>query len=464
MKGFAIFLWGMTASVATAATFYVSTSGSDTNSGSQSQPWRTIQHSADVAIAGDLVLVQPGLYPERVTLRSSGNTSARITFKGNSATNFGFYINQSYITLDGFDIPGNTNTVNWEGAIEVNRGNNSIWFLNNFIHDFDPLNSDVYGIHFSYASNAASATANCVVSNNVFKNLSYVMLSMNCSNALVVSNTFNFANSHDAIHCFGAEITIRGNLFTNISANPLVPDHTDIIQTFGEEAVEAYNVIFEQNYIINCVAQLGQLERGPDIASWRKIMNWTFRNNIYANVGMQMNCDLPGTKIYNNLFYRCTTNTAHVLLMGYNQKGYATNSEIKNNIFIECGSDSANKQFGWYDQESTNANLSADYNFVCGPNGSAKQLAPPSDDFHWASWGLEAHGINGGTPKLLFPPGQKFRLLQGSPAIGAATNLSSRFTTDLDGNPRPISGSWDMGPLIYTTNSAVPAPGNLRAH
>jgi hypothetical protein len=447
-----------------AASRYVSKSGSDSNPGTQTQPWLTIQKAASSALPGDTVFVQPGDYPERVSSKVSGSSGAPITFKANGAvTVHGFYLNNSFITIDGFDMSENSDVTDWAGAIEVYRGLDTITLINNKIHDWDPSHNK-YGIHFNYAIDAATATRNVVISNNILQNLSNVMLSLTASNALVTSNLFNFANTHDAMQCWGANVTIRGNTFTNISSNPNVPDHTDIIQTYGEEPVEAYNIIFENNLVINCDAQLGQLEQGPDFSSWRKIRDWTFRNNIYVNLKMQMNCDLPGTKVYNNLFYRCTRTTSHVIFFGYNQKGYATNSEIKNNIFVECGQDPSNKQFGWYSQENPSVNLAADYNFVCGTSGSQKQIAPPDDGFHWKSWGTEAHGINGGSPQFVNADGYNFHYASGSPFIDRGVSIAT-FNMDFAGSLRGAGVAWDMGPYESGGSSGtviVQPPTNLR--
>src|SRR5271167_4327584 len=57
------------------ASFYVATTGNDANSGSQSAPWRTIQHAADTARAGSTVNVRAGVYEELVSLNASGNAS-----------------------------------------------------------------------------------------------------------------------------------------------------------------------------------------------------------------------------------------------------------------------------------------------------------------------------------------------------------------------------------------------------
>jgi len=56
-------------------TYYVSTSGYDSNPGTQSNPFRTIQHACDVVNPGDTVYVRGGTYNEHITLTRSGTLS-----------------------------------------------------------------------------------------------------------------------------------------------------------------------------------------------------------------------------------------------------------------------------------------------------------------------------------------------------------------------------------------------------
>ncbi len=60
--------------------YYVSVTGKDSNSGSLTRPFRTIQKAADVAVAGDTVYVRRGTYTERVTIKNSGAAGNYITF------------------------------------------------------------------------------------------------------------------------------------------------------------------------------------------------------------------------------------------------------------------------------------------------------------------------------------------------------------------------------------------------
>ena len=64
-----------------AGTYYVSTSGNDKNAGSEEQPFRTIAKGADVARAGDTILVRGGVYPEHVVMRFSGREGKPIVLK-----------------------------------------------------------------------------------------------------------------------------------------------------------------------------------------------------------------------------------------------------------------------------------------------------------------------------------------------------------------------------------------------
>jgi uncharacterized protein DUF1565 len=55
--------------------FDVSTNGNDSNPGSQTEPWRTVQHATDTVGAGGTVKVRGGVYEELVSIKASGNAT-----------------------------------------------------------------------------------------------------------------------------------------------------------------------------------------------------------------------------------------------------------------------------------------------------------------------------------------------------------------------------------------------------
>ncbi len=64
-----------------AADYYVSPSGVDTSNGSFATPFRTIQKAANVATAGDNVIIRAGTYRETVRPANSGTVSLPITYR-----------------------------------------------------------------------------------------------------------------------------------------------------------------------------------------------------------------------------------------------------------------------------------------------------------------------------------------------------------------------------------------------
>ena len=61
--------------------YYVSPNGSDSNPGTASMPWRTIQKAANTLVAGESVYIRQGTYYEHVVVANSGSQGKFITFQ-----------------------------------------------------------------------------------------------------------------------------------------------------------------------------------------------------------------------------------------------------------------------------------------------------------------------------------------------------------------------------------------------
>ncbi|MBD3289246.1 DUF1565 domain-containing protein [candidate division KSB1 bacterium] len=95
-----------------AANYYVSTSGSDSNNGSMSAPFKTIQHALDIVSPGDHVIVKAGVYNERLELKTSGSSGNPIVIEGERGPN------GEWITV----VDGGRPVSGWTTAPEVGAG------------------------------------------------------------------------------------------------------------------------------------------------------------------------------------------------------------------------------------------------------------------------------------------------------------------------------------------------------
>lgn len=106
---------GLTLSVSspTQNTYYVSNSGNDSNTGTESRPCKTLKKAAAIVKPGDTVLIRGGTY-QSVKITRSGQQGAPITFKSfpgetpiikSGPSTQGIKIQDAdYIIVDGFHI------------------------------------------------------------------------------------------------------------------------------------------------------------------------------------------------------------------------------------------------------------------------------------------------------------------------------------------------------------------------
>jgi hypothetical protein len=122
---------------------HVAVAGNDGNDGSSSNPWKTIQHAANSAQAGQTVIVEDGTYNEALAINRGGGPQAAITLRarnqggakiappstdGNHSTTV--FVSGSNVVIQGFDITGTPNT---STGIKLAGTRNSL--INNMVHD-----------------------------------------------------------------------------------------------------------------------------------------------------------------------------------------------------------------------------------------------------------------------------------------------------------------------------------------
>ncbi len=130
---FAIMAMILAASAVCATEFHVAVSGSDANPGSKKAPFRTLQHAAGLAQAGDVITVHEGMYRERVNPPRGGTSDKkRIVYQAAPGEK---------VVITGSEI-----VQHWE---RVTNDTWSVTLPNSFFGEFNPyadlIHDDWYG-------------------------------------------------------------------------------------------------------------------------------------------------------------------------------------------------------------------------------------------------------------------------------------------------------------------------------
>jgi hypothetical protein len=277
------------------------------------------------------------------------------------------------------------------------------------------------------------------------------------------------------LNVWGYGHVIRSNFCTQIGSQYGNVEHPDFIQTFGPLTVpsyplwglESYNILIEQNTVVDCpggaIAQL-ECNNGTNAAT---IHDWTFRNNVFANVELGASIGIPNCKWYNNTFYRCAPNTG-CLNYGWTSptsldpRGESYGGSVSNNAFIDCAYNTSNPGAysgtanGYVPNPPIDLYTNADYNFICNSSFGSKAVGtrwPTPDPFRF----YEPHGINGGDPKLANAAANDFHLLTNSVLIDVGATVTG-VTADRDGRVRPRGLAYDIGAYEYNGQPAIAAP------
>ena len=476
------------------SSFYVSTTGNDSNPGTQAAPWRTVQHAADTVHAGSTVNVQGGVYEELVSIKASGNaTDGYITFRsypGETAVLDAEHFtpagrqavltihNRSYVRIEGFEIR-NFHTAEHRLAplgISVMGAGSHIELLKNNVHHIEQTfngrdgpghGANGFGIAV-YGTDAKTPISELVIDGNEVHHLK-----TGSSESLVVNgNVKNFRITHNVVHdnnnigidVIGFERTapdpavdqardgvVSGNLVYNITSrgNPAYGDeqNSDGIYVDG-----GARILIEQNV-------MHDVDFGIELASEHKD-----RATSYITAR-------------NNLIYHC--HTAGVSIGGYApERGHTDHSTVVNNTLYEndtSGTGSGEFQMQWNMADDIFANniVYAGPHCLIALNRSQvdKNQQPVTIDhnlYYCASgskastWGTSSGPLTGFEqyvqstgndrhshfldPHFVDPAANDFYLRSDSPAIAAgATDGVPVGELDLEGSPRVKSGRIDIG-------------------
>jgi hypothetical protein len=178
-----------------AATYYVATTGSDSNHGTSASPWRNPQKCTAPPIqAGDTCLVEDGTYTDvdgnglvvyaggssvqgtagaPITIMSLNQYGAKIVLSGSNTTNNeGFHLTRNYYIIDGFDISGGTGsstTVANHGIVLT--GGTGVIIRNNKIHNIGRTVCSRSGLGYTGLFVGSGIITSLTIDSNIFASI-----------------------------------------------------------------------------------------------------------------------------------------------------------------------------------------------------------------------------------------------------------------------------------------------------
>ncbi len=397
-----------------ATTYYVSNSGDDSNDGlTLSSAFETLQHAADIVIAGDSVLVEDGTYTG-FALWNGGAEAAPIVFK---ATGNNVLINQPCSTNDG---------INVENADYV--------IIDGFIVNDQPRN----GIRLALADN-------CIVRNN------------SCDN--------NYERG--IFTAFTDDILIEHNICSNS-----IDEHGIYVSNSSDRPVIRFNECFGNNNI--GIHMNGDLSAGGDgiISDAQVYGNVLYDNNLAAGLNMD---GVDNPLVYNNLIYN-NHNAQGIALFQQDGAIPTRGASIFNNTIIvpddgrwgilvntgsNIGTDIFNNiiinQHAWRGSISTESTeqFSSDFNIV-NDKLSSQGDGSTITFTEWQALGLGSNSLIADEPEMIFVnfSEQDFHLLQDAQAVDSGNNVAF-LAEDIEGNPRPFGLRYDIGAYEFQGTTAL---------
>ena len=429
---------------ASGAIYYVSTTGNDNNDGTFDAPWKTIQKACNAVVAGDTVYIKAGIYKGKITIPTSGTSSAYITIQnynndtvivdGSSGSGDGVVniSNKSYVRIKGLEICNNTSGDPPTG-IYVSGSGSGIEILSNKVHDI-VSSQDAHGIAV-YATSGTKSINDLVIDGNEVYDCQLgssesVVVNGNVDGFRITNNRVH-DNNNIGIDCIGFEGTassndqarngiVSGNTVYNITSkgNPAYGNDTCADGLYVDGGT---HITIERNRVYNC-------DIGIEVASehLNKVSDYiTVRNNVVSGCGLYGLC-FGGAGSRNGYAQNCTfVNNTFYNNATTVQVQKTQNNVIANNIFYG----------GSTLREGTVGTNVFSYNVWYG-NSKPSGLSV-TDKY-----------IN---PK--FVSSSDYHLQAGSPGIDAGNTTNIVGTADYEGNTRIMGLSVDCG--AYEYNSGI---------
>lgn len=377
-----------------ATTYYVSTTGSDSNPGtSLSEPWLTLQHAAATATAGATVYVLGGTYrlTSVINFPNSGTATAPIMFENYpgqapiidgtrvEASGTEGLINisgaRSYITIKGFTLRNfsTTGTSAVPCGINYSGSGTGVQILNNIVHHITTTNENGNAYGITVIGSETTPITELVISGNIVHDnktgeSETVSINGNVTHYLISNNLIHDNNNigidtegYWGFGPVGYDVPmygiISGNTVYNISgiANPGESDEYDADGIYCDGCAYTTierNVVFQTDYGIETTSENEECQ-----ANGTEWTSPTIGPTGMSNGGTAAESTHPCYGMYctvrNNLFYHA--NSCGTSIGGYSQEtgeanenggGSSYRDVFVNNTVYDNGTQAGNSSEG----------------------------------------------------------------------------------------------------------------------
>lgn len=441
---------------ATGTTYYVSPTGSATNTGlTTGSPW-TLTKAAATVTAGDTVLFMNGNYIEQLVPQNSGTAGNPITYKalnpGQATLTYTATTNpmdnhmvikikgKSYLTISGFKVKGNLNYGKWllldssDGTATGTKSTNITISDNVFSYATGGL-----GLRAPFSVNY---TEQLKLLNNTMTEAydgDDLISFANSSKLLIQGNDFSKARHTVVVFGYGgayntvSDVVVRSNVFNSQwsrnfevfpSSRILFEGNVFAEQRFGSgnassrDSIHADRIIFRNNRFIRNYS-------GGTLGSAPYANDLYYTNSVY----------------YNNVF---AENEVFAHLLGGNGVFTIKNEFFKNNVFYNNDQNASKRNLRYFERrvnpDGTPTFAFIDNNFWNGSGNAPNFLGTNNNYTNYTLWTLSQletmsdlansqlpqFDDNTNVDPLFKDPGDYDYTLQlGSPMVDAGTNLTT---------------------------------------
>lgn len=432
--------------------YFVANTGNDTNQGTQSLPWKTLSHAANMLMAGDTVYIGSGTYSERLIPANSGTNGQYISFTSQAGAS---------VIIDGTALP----LPDYDSGLVHIEGRSYIRVSGLNIRNAGPFQNNS-GIFIDTSSNII------IEKNNIYNTVSSGIGVWNSSNIILDGNEVQLACNDGEQEC----ITIAGTNGFEVKNNHI---HHNGPGTNGGEGIDAKDGSLNGKIYNNLVHDLTRL--GIYIEAWDKHTYniEVYKNKIYncQNDGVTLASEqgglLENISVTNNVIYN-NYNGISITPNGDVASPPMRNLSVVNNTLHNNGRQSPSNQWGGgIVVDNPNINTLVIRNNIFDQNYSFQILI----DFPVSTLSVDHNLIYGfrdypneiigvlpvnGDPLFINKSSGDFHLQASSPAIDRGHSLMAP-SDDYDLVTRPQGIGYDIGAFEYSSKGLLPGslPGTL---